>query len=276
MTTTRLGFVTCGLSLVMLGVTRVAAQTTPGEPDTPQVRTAATVQRSVQPDLGTVTLEFTAVGATPSEAGARLAARADSLRRALGTLGIPRDSLVNRSRWYWWRGRIEVVLGPVRYVQRAAPAPDGRRQDMFQDTTYRAHDAIEVRIHDLSKVGAVLDTALGRRITDISDVRFSASDVSAAQEDGAAGGPGAPAGGGNRRRRWSTTRARTLAQHAGGGRQVLPVGVRRLGSGRNRRSGRENFDRCRAPYGDGFRHRVRPLGAGAQALTVPHAISLRR
>lgn len=183
MTTTRLGFVTCGLSLVTLGVTRVAAQTTPGEPDTPQVRTAATAQRSVQPDLATVTLEFTAQGATPSEAGARLAARADTLRRALGTLGIPRDSLINRSRWYWWRGRFEVVPGPMRYVQRTKPAPDGRMQDAFQDTTYRAHDAIEVRIHDLSKVGAVLDTALGRRITDISDVRFSASDVSAAQED---------------------------------------------------------------------------------------------
>ncbi len=183
MTTTRLRFLTCGLGLVTLGVARVAAQTTAGAPDTPQVRTAATVQRSVQPDLATVTLEFAADGATPSEAGARLAARADSLRRALGTLGIPRDSLVNRSRWYWWRGRIEVVPGPVRYVQRAAPAPDGRRQDMFQDTTYRAHDAIEVRIHDLKKVGAVLDTALGRRITDISGVRFSASDLSAAQED---------------------------------------------------------------------------------------------
>jgi len=183
MTTTRLGFLICGLSLVTLGVTPVAAQTTRGEPDTPQVRTAATVQRSVQPDLGTVTLEFTAVGATPSEAGARLAARADSLRRALGTLGIPRDSLINRSRWYWWRGRFEVVPGPMRYVQRTRPAPDGRMQDAFQDTTYRAHDAIEVRIHDLNKVGAVLDTALGRRITDISDVRFSASDVSAAQED---------------------------------------------------------------------------------------------
>ena len=51
----------------------------------------------------------------------------------------------------------------------------------MQDTTYRAHDAIEVRIQDLSRVGAVLDTALGRRITDISEVRFPASDVSAAQ-----------------------------------------------------------------------------------------------
>src|SRR5437899_8568676 len=46
-------------------------------------------------------LQFTGEGATPAQAGSRLASRADSLRRALATLGIPRDPLVNRSRWYW-------------------------------------------------------------------------------------------------------------------------------------------------------------------------------
>ena len=52
----------------------------------------------------------------------------------------------------------------------------------MQDTTYRAHDAVEVRIRDLSKIGAVLDTALGRGITDISNVRFAATEVAAAQD----------------------------------------------------------------------------------------------
>ncbi len=140
--------------------TAAAAQARPDRPEAPDVRTAATVQRSVQPDLATVTLEFTADGATPAQAGSRLAGRADSLRRALATLGIPRDSLVNRSRWYWWRGRIETMPG-----------------------LYRAHDAIEVRIRDLSKLGAVLDTAMGRGITDISGVNFTASDITAVQYD---------------------------------------------------------------------------------------------
>src|SRR5881396_1565994 len=80
--------------------TAAPAQTRPDRPETPEVRTAATVQRSVQPDLATVTLQFTGEGATPAQAGSRVASRADSLRRALATLGIPRDSLVNRSRWY--------------------------------------------------------------------------------------------------------------------------------------------------------------------------------
>src|SRR5213596_2239363 len=145
--------------------TAAPAQTRPDRPETPEVRTAATVQRSVQPD----------------QAGSRLASRADSLRRALATLGIPRDSLVNRSRWYWWRGRIEVIAGPVKFAPRSTPGADPRFNYPAQDTTYRAHDAIEVRIHDVSRVGAVLDTALGRGITDISEVRFSATDVSAPQ-----------------------------------------------------------------------------------------------
>src|SRR2546425_11420880 len=100
--------------LAVIG-TAAPAQTRPDRPETPEVRTAATLQRNVQPDLATVTLQFTGDGATPAQAGSRVASRADSLRRALATLGIPRDSLVNRSRWYWWRGRIEVIAGPVKF-----------------------------------------------------------------------------------------------------------------------------------------------------------------
>src|SRR3989449_4607145 len=91
------------------------------------------------------------------------------------------SSDLNRSRWYWWRGRIEVIAGPVKFVPRSTPGAEPRFNYPVQDTTYRAHDAIEVRMHDVSRVGAVLDTALGRGITDISEVRFSATDVSAPQ-----------------------------------------------------------------------------------------------
>src|SRR3989454_2835686 len=154
--------------LAVIG-TAAPAQTRPDGPEPPEVRTAARLHRNVQPDLATVTLEFTGDGATPAQAGSRVASRADSLRRALATLGIPRNSLVNRSRWYWWRGRIEVIAGPVKFAPRSTPGADPRFNYPAQDTTYRAHDAIEVRIHDVSRVGAVLDTALGRGITDISE-----------------------------------------------------------------------------------------------------------
>ena len=170
-------------ALAIVGAVTVA-QGRPDRPDAPDIRTAATVQRTVPPDLATVTLSFSALGRTPAEAGSNLASRTDSLRRALATLGIPRDSVVNRSRWSWWGGRIEVLPGPTRWLTRTDSGPDGRPlKYMVQDTTYRAHDALEVRIRDLTKVGAVLDTALGRGITSLSDVTFTASDVSAAQDD---------------------------------------------------------------------------------------------
>lgn len=165
-------------ALVALPIS-LGSQARPGRSEQPEVRASATAERDVRPDLATVTLQFSAEGATPSQAGRRLAAKADSLRRALAKLGIPRDSLVNRSRSYWWRGRIETVPLPVRYVQRQTPTR--LYSQPVQDTAYRAHDAIEVRIRDLSKVGAVLDTVMSRGITNISAVQFTATDVTAAQ-----------------------------------------------------------------------------------------------
>lgn len=59
----------------------------------------------------------------------------------------------------------------------------GRMGYNVQDTAYRTHDAIEVRIRDMGKIGAVIDTALAYRITDISGVQFQATEVSAARDD---------------------------------------------------------------------------------------------
>ncbi len=169
--------------VLALVAAQVPAQARPDRPDTPEIRTAATVQRGVPPDLATVTLQFTADGTTPRQAGGRLAAKADGLRRALGTLGLSRDSLVNRSHRWWWNGRLETLRGPERCVVRSTAKPGGPMCDPVRDTTYRAHDAIEVRIRDLSTVGAVLDTATGRGITDISSIQFFATDVTAPEEE---------------------------------------------------------------------------------------------
>jgi uncharacterized protein YggE len=52
-----------------------------------------------------------------------------------------------------------------------------------QDTAYRAHEVVEVRIRDLAKVGAAIDVALGLRITGISGIRFSAGKTDAARDE---------------------------------------------------------------------------------------------
>ena len=147
----------------------------------PEVRTSGTAERTVDPDLATVSVQFSATGATPAQAGGHLAARADSLRRALATLGIPGDSLVNRGRWYWWGNRVEIIQR-TKCVPRTAPRPGDPWCDQVPDTSYRANDRVEIRIHDLKRVGAVMDTLLGRGLTDISEIQFSAGDITAARD----------------------------------------------------------------------------------------------
>jgi uncharacterized protein YggE len=54
---------------------------------------------------------------------------------------------------------------------------------MQRDTAYRAHEVVEVRIRDLSKVGRVIDVALDLHITQIKGIRFSAGKTEAAREE---------------------------------------------------------------------------------------------
>ncbi|MBW3571409.1 MAG: SIMPL domain-containing protein [Gemmatimonadetes bacterium] len=175
-----------------------------------EVVSSASAERAVSADLATVTLRFSRTGLTPSAAGRALALKADSIRAALAVLGIPRDSVVNGSRWYWWRGRVELV------------ETEGRREDVYQtdangnrhlvrqivhrDTSYRMHEQLEVRIRDVSRVGRVIDAALAVGITDIGEVAFSATNTEAAQREAI---------------RMATERARARAEviaAAGGGR----------------------------------------------------------
>lgn len=78
----------------------MAAQANRADSLQPQVRTVASAIRNVTPNLAIVRLNFTAVGRSAKQAGRKLAARADSLRRALVSLGLSRDSLVTASDWY--------------------------------------------------------------------------------------------------------------------------------------------------------------------------------
>lgn len=177
----RVDFVVIGaLAIAPAGVAFAQADST--RLTLPTVQTAATAQRSVRPGLAILTLTFAARGRTPAAAGEALASRADSIRRALQALGIPHDSLITGSRWYWWRGRVEMVV-ETHSVGKGSDRGGVRPAETVQDTSYRATDAIEVHFHDLKRVGAGIDSALAHGITEISPIRFQATDISAAQED---------------------------------------------------------------------------------------------
>ena len=144
------------------------------------ITTAGTARRDVRPDLATVSVQISGTGPTAARAGARLAAAAAGIRGALATLGIPGDSVVNRGRWWWWRDRFTVKV-ESQCLWTAAARRTGRCRPV-SDTTYTASGALEIRIRDLARVGTVLDTLMGRSLTDIANVRFSALDVTAAKQ----------------------------------------------------------------------------------------------
>lgn len=165
---------------LLLALAALAAAPLPAQraaPDTArgaEIRTTGVATRSIRPDLAIVTLSFTATGRTPAAAGRAVAARADSLRQAIVRAGIPLDSLVTRSAsWYWWGQRVEPVALPPRLVHPGGQTATGfRNTEYAHDTVYRANDAIEVRIRDLARIGAVIDAALALRVTDIRPVEF--------------------------------------------------------------------------------------------------------
>lgn len=167
-----------------------APTTAAAQADTAEVRTAATARRSIRPDHAVFTVQFTSDGLTSAHAGRNLAARADSMRRALIALGIPRDSLVTASSWYWWPERVQVVTTerripatpPNRGYQVAVdtvPLPSGTGWQFrpVVDTTYRAREIMEVHAGDPARVGPAIDALLALRVTEISRVRFGANDV---------------------------------------------------------------------------------------------------
>ena len=165
-------------------VSLVVAQPLAAQSDssrTAEVHAEATATRSVRPDVATFAVTFSDTGSTPTAAGRAVALRAAAVRRALEKLGIPHDSLFTRSSWWWWPQRMTLVYGsrPLKGLTDAFGRPVARS---VPDTTYRSTDAIEVRIHDLTKIGPAIDSIFALGITEISPVSFRATDVSAAQE----------------------------------------------------------------------------------------------
>lgn len=210
-------------ALVMAALLAGPARAQAGAPAAPEIVTTASAERRVPADLATVTVRYSRMGRTPAAAGRALALKADSIRAALAAVGVPRDSVVNGSRWYWWHGRIEVVetalpsedvFGTDAYGNRVL-----LRQIQHRDTSYRAHEQLQVRVRDISRVGRVIDVLLAQGITDIGDVAFSATNTEEAQREAI---------------RLATERARGRAEviaAAGGGRLGRTLRLSTEGSG---------------------------------------------
>ena len=150
------------------------------ESTVPQIRITGIASRSVRPDFATLTIGFTGEGASPREAGQRVALLADSLRRALQSLGIPRDSIATPEQWYWGRNRMEKT-----FTNRIVTVPNGPPGATWQkqDTVYRGHDALRASIHDLSKVGPAIDSAYAHGVVEITELTYRATNTTLARDE---------------------------------------------------------------------------------------------
>ena len=140
-----------------------AAAQTPSVP-AGNVSASGAASITVDPDLALVTIQYSAAGRTPAQAGRAAARRANAIRAAIIALGIPADSLptTGSNNWWWgnWGNRSSIQI----------------RNDM-KDTSYVTNDAFLVRVHDLRLVGRVIDTALTEGAQTISNVEFQATNT---------------------------------------------------------------------------------------------------
>jgi uncharacterized protein YggE len=157
-------------ALALTPIMAVAQSPVAPAPAVSEVHSSGFATISVAADLAVVTIQFSAAGRTPAIAGRLASTRANAIRAAIIALGIPKDSLPTSGRWGrwggWGGGRSEVQV----------------RNEM-RDTSYVTNDVFQVRIHDLTLIGRVIDTALAAGAQTISNVEFRATNTEAATLD---------------------------------------------------------------------------------------------
>ena len=125
----------------------------------PTVRTSGTAVLSLEADVATLTVEFSATRDTPGEAGRANAAQANGIRAALYAVGVHPDSVLTRG----YNAAMNV-------------------RDYARDTSFVATNTMVARMRDLSIIGAAIDTALAEGATRISGLNFASTESADAAE----------------------------------------------------------------------------------------------
>jgi uncharacterized protein len=155
-------FIRAGLTLALsLGAGGSAGAQTSSTGGPPQIEVLGRGESRVQPDRATVTISVETQGssaATVAAENARIQARVLDTLRALG-FGEPQVTTLrfNVSPNWVWEG-------------------DQRRNE-----GYIARNAVRVRVGDLQRIGPVIDAALARGATGVSNVEFASNDEEGAR-----------------------------------------------------------------------------------------------
>ncbi len=150
--------------LVVAGTAPCRAQGSgDGLPNMPTITTVGEGVVKRAPDRAFVTISVESRAKTPRDAQAQNAEAMTAVQQRLRALDLPKDAV--RTVGYGVDAEFDFV--------------NGRR--VLRD--YLARNAIEVRLDDLNRVGAVVDAATTSGATSIGDVRFDLKDRTAAQRE---------------------------------------------------------------------------------------------
>jgi uncharacterized protein YggE len=154
------------IALVIAGLSQPPAQAA-DTPSPPSISVEADGKVLATPDLATLTLEVETQAATATAAGQANARQADQVLKALKQAMGPEDKL--RTLGY----RLMPVYS---YKDKSAPP---------EIKAYRAVNRIEVKIMDVARLGAVIDTALKNGASQINGPFWSHSRIEELQRQAA-------------------------------------------------------------------------------------------
>ena len=121
-----------------------------------EIRTAGSGEATLSPQRATLRIGMTSRGSNAADASSRNAKILQGVLDALGHAGFPRDSLQT------------VAFG-------VGPNLDYEHGNKV--TGYEATAAVRLRVHDLTRIGQLIDLALTSGATDLSSITFESDSV---------------------------------------------------------------------------------------------------
>lgn len=125
---------------------------------------------TVAPDMAVITLGVTEVGATAKDAMAEVSGAVAAIIAKLDTLGIP-PAHRQTSRFF---------LRPVYERQKA---PENGQSEPPQIIGYEAGNSVTLRVEDLTRLGAIMDSVVAEGANDFNGLSFGLQDESFAMAE---------------------------------------------------------------------------------------------
>jgi hypothetical protein len=148
-----------------LAVPPLEAQAPP-EPSRPEVAASGSGEVKVRPDQVHVSFTVVTRGASAAEAGRQNMMQMGPLLEALRRQSIP-DSALNTIGYSVARDGDEEWT------------PAGRRTRAENEVRYTARNAVSVTIHELDRIGGLIDTALAAGASEVENISWASSAVNA-------------------------------------------------------------------------------------------------